>query len=433
MSARADGVSAPERAVIAGLALPGRPRWDLEEALDELERLAESAGAQVVGRFVQRRARPDPATLIGGGKVAELAREIEARGANLAVLEHELTPGQERNLAKALGVKVVDRPELILDIFAQRARTREGRLQVEVAQLTRLLPRLAGRGTELSRLGGGIGTRGPGETKLETDRRRVRERLAALRGRIGDIGRHRALYQRRRRRAPIPVVSLVGYTNAGKSTLLNALTGGGVVAAEDRLFSTLDPTSRRVALPGGATAVVTDTVGFIRHIPPQLVAAFTATLGELHESDLLLHVVDASHPAADEQRETVLGFLGELGLGQRPRLEVWNKIDRLPPGDPLRGGAAPRSGVAISARTGEGIPALLGAVRRLLAGDAGREVSALVPFGRLGALAPLRREGRVLEERSGPEGVHVRLLLDEAREARLRAAGALFDTAPGGN
>ena len=256
-----------EKAVLVGLQLRGRAAWDLEESLDELGRLAVSAGAEVVGTFVQRRDRPDPATLIGSGKSAELAELLKERGANLALFEHELTPGQERNLTRALETKVLDRTDLILDIFAQRAHSREGRLQVEVAQLARLLPRLIGKGLALSRLGGGIGTRGPGETKLEADRRRVRDRLTALRLRIAALGRHRALYQRRRRKAPIPVVALVGYTNAGKSTLLNALSGSSVVA-EDRLFSTLDPTTRRITLPGGGAFVLTDTVGFIRHIPP---------------------------------------------------------------------------------------------------------------------------------------------------------------------
>jgi GTP-binding protein HflX len=411
-----------ERAVLVGLELRGRSRWDLEESLEELARLAESAGAAVCGTFLQRRDRPDPATLLGSGKVQELKRFVLERGANLVVLEHELTPGQERNLGKALGVTVIDRSDLILDIFAQRARTREGKLQVEAAQLTRLLPRLVGKGLELSRLGGGIGTRGPGETRLETDRRVVRERLAALRLRIDAIGRHRALYQRRRRKAPVAVVALVGYTNAGKSTLLNALAGSAV-AAEDRLFSTLDPTSRRVALPGGGACVLTDTVGFIRHIPPQLVAAFTATLAELHEADLLLHVIDASHPAGEEQRDVVLGFLRELGLADTPRLEVWNKIDRLPDLAPLRAGIPGSAhAVSVSARTGLHLDLLRRRVRELLHARGEREREVLVPYGRLGALAPLRRAHRVLAETALPEGMLVRLRLDDAAERRLERA-----------
>jgi GTP-binding protein HflX len=417
-----------ERALLVGLHLRGRPAWDLEESLAELGRLAVSAGAEVVGTFRQRRERPDPATLIGSGKTADLAAALAEAGANLALFEHELTPGQERNLAKALATKVLDRTDLILDIFAQRARTREGRLQVEVAQLARLLPRLIGKGLELSRLGGGIGTRGPGETRLEADRRRVRDRLTALRQRIAAIGRHRALYQRRRRKAPIPVVALVGYTNAGKSTLLNALAGSRVLA-EDRLFSTLDPTSRRIALPGGGAFVLTDTVGFIRHIPPQLTAAFTATLGELHEADLLLHVTDVSHPAHEEQRETVLAFLRELGLERLPRLEVSSKIDRLDPQDPQRtGAAAAEGGVAVSAVTGEGLPQLLARVEALLA--CGSERVFVVPYERLGVLARLRREGRVLGEAALPEGLRVRIRCDDAGAARL--ARALRPAAPAG-
>jgi GTP-binding protein HflX len=415
-----------ERALLVGLQLRGRPAWDLDESLAELERLAVSAGAEVAGTFRQRRDRPDPATLIGKGKAAELAALLEERGATLALFEHELTPGQERNLAGALGVKVLDRTDLILDIFAQRARTREGRLQVEVAQLARLLPRLVGKGIAMSRLGGGIGTRGPGETRLEADRRRVRERLTALRLKSASIGRHRALYQRRRRKAPVPVVALVGYTNAGKSTLLNALAGSSVVA-ENRLFSTLDPTSRRIALPGGGAFVLTDTVGFIRHIPPQLTAAFTATLGELHEADLLLHVTDASHPAHDAQRDTVLAFLRELGLEGAPRLDVYSKIDRLAPGDPLR--SAGGGVVAVSAATGENLDRLLARVGELLAPEAVQEV--LVPYARLGALARLRREGRVVGETARADGLLVRLRLDPAAAARLVRALAAHDARAG--
>jgi len=418
-----------EKAVLVGLLLRGRSLWDLDESLDELGQLAVSAGAQVVGTFRQRRDRPAPATLIGSGKTTELAALLTERGANLAIFEHELTPGQERNLSRALATKVLDRTDLILDIFAQRARTREGRLQVEVAQLARLLPRLIGKGLELSRLGGGIGTRGPGETRLEADRRRVRERLTALRLKSAAIGRHRAIYQRRRRKAPIPVVALVGYTNAGKSTLLNALAGSRVIA-EDRLFSTLDPTSRRIALPGGGAFVLTDTVGFIRHIPPQLTSAFTATLGELHEADLLLHVTDLSHPGHEEQRQTVLAFLRELGLAGIPRLEVYSKVDRLAPRDPLRTGPAPTSGaIAVSARTGERLDDLLARVDSLLARGGEREF--LVPYERLGSLTRLRAEGRVLGETALPEGLRVRIRCDEATAARLARALALPRGLPG--
>jgi GTP-binding protein HflX len=408
-----------ERAVLVGLHLPARPAWELEESIDELARLADSAGAEVVARVVQRRDRPDAATLLGRGKLEELVLLLKELDADLVLYDGELSPSQERNIAKVLEVRVVSRTDLILDIFAQRARTREGKLQVEMAQLTRRLTRLVGSSAALSRLGGGIGTRGPGETRLETDRRLVRDRLAHLRGQLEKIDRHRALYQRRRRKAPVAVVSLVGYTNAGKSTLLNAIAGSGV-AAEDRLFSTLDPTSRRVALPGGRTCVFTDTVGFIRHIPPQLVAAFKGTLGELNEADLLLHVVDISHPAHEEQREVVLGFLRELGLEGKPRLEVYNKIDRLDPEDPLRTRGTGRAGaVAVSARSGERLPELLEQVRELLGAGDSFEAVLVVPYGRLGALAEARRRGELLEETALPEGLRVRLLLGPSAAARL--------------
>ena len=427
MSAQRPG-TLREKALLVGLQLRGRASWDLGESLDELGRMAVSAGAEVVGTFIQRRDRPDAATLIGSGKTAELAKLLTERGANLALFEHELTPGQERNLTRALDTKVLDRTDLILDIFAQRARSREGRLQVEAAQLARLLPRLIGKGLALSRLGGGIGTRGPGETKLEADRRRVRDRLTALRLRIAALGRHQALYQRRRRKAPVPVVALVGYTNAGKSTLLNALSGSTVVV-EDRLFSTLDPTTRRITLPGGGAFVLTDTVGFIRHIPPELTAAFTATLGELHEADLLLHVTDVSHPAHEEQRETVLAFLRHLDLANIPRLEVYSKIDRLPAGDPLRTAPSTTAAVAVSAASGERLGELLARVESLLAFGGEREF--LVPYERLGVLTRLRGEGRVLGEAALPEGLRVRIRCDDAAAARLTRALALPRSRPG--
>ncbi len=325
-------------------------RWEAEESLAELERLAKSAGAQVADTVLQERDRLDPRYLIGKGK----AEEIRGRcaGVDLVILDEELSGSQQRNLERLLGRRVVDRTGLILDIFAQRAQTREGKLQVELAQLDYLLPRLAGAWTHLERLGGGIGTRGPGETQLESDRRRIKTRMAKLRRDLEQVRRHRALLRRPRRKVPFPIVALVGYTNAGKSSLMNALTRASVVV-QDQLFATLDPTLRRLKLPGDRVALLSDTVGFIRKIPHQLVAAFQATLEEVQEADVLLHVVDISHPNAELQQAAVEAVLGELGLADRPTILVFNKIDRLGRSDFSR---RPGSGrVYTSAKTGAGL------------------------------------------------------------------------------
>ena len=302
--------------------------------MKELGELARSAGARVVGSMVQRLDKPTHAYM-GKGKLEELKRGAQEHAFDTVICDDELTPTQQRNLENALGdAKVIDRTALILDVFARRAQTREGRLQVELAQHEYLLPRLAGQWSHLERLGGGIGTRGPGETQLETDRRLVRDRIQRLKRNLEDVRRHRRLYQARRRERSIPVASLVGYTNAGKSTLLNSLTGAGV-AAEDKLFSTLDPVTRRVVLPSGRELLLTDTVGFIQKLPTTLVAAFRATLEEADESALIVHVLDITHPNAAEQAEVVDQILGELGLSHKPRLLVLNKIDLLEPeGDP---------------------------------------------------------------------------------------------------
>ncbi|HXF82747.1 MAG TPA: GTPase HflX, partial [bacterium] len=324
LAVRAPG---PERAVLVGVhgVDPGR-----DPEMEELARLAEAAGAVVVGTLVQHRTRPVPATFLGRGKVEELRALCRRVGADLVIADHELTPVQQRNLEDALGIKVIDRTALVLDIFARRAQTHEGRLQVELAQMTYLLPRLTGRGTALSRLGGGIGTRGPGETKLEVDRRRIRRRITDLRRQIAEIRRTRALQRAARREAQFPTVALVGYTNAGKSTLLNALTDAGVFV-EDKLFATLDPTVRRVTLPNGRPALVVDTVGFISRLPTQLVAAFHATLEEVTEADLLVHVVDGSHPDRRAQMRAVREVLGQLGAADKPTVVAVNKTDLLPP------------------------------------------------------------------------------------------------------
>ena len=328
-----------ERAFLVAVEVKGKDgRWDTQSSLDELSLLARTAGARVVGSESQKLESPHPAHYVGKGKLEEIKAERRQCGYTLVVFDDELTPSQQRNLEDALKVKVLDRTALILDIFARRARTKEGRLQVDLAQAQYLLPRLAGQWSHLERLEGRIGTRGPGETQLETDRRLVRTKIGRLKGQIEAVRRHRALYRRRRARTGVPVVALVGYTNAGKSTLMRALSGADVFV-EDLLFATLDPLTRRVTLPGGHRALVTDTVGFIQKLPTQLVAAFRATLEELSEADLLLHVVDITHPNAAEQSQTVEDTLAKLGLANKPRVTALNKVDRLTrdDGSPVKG------------------------------------------------------------------------------------------------
>jgi GTP-binding protein HflX len=343
----------PEAALLVGVARNREPRWQAEDSLAELEQLALSAGARVVETILQERDRLDPRYLMGKGKALEIRQRCG--GVDLVILDEELSGSQQRNLEELLGKRVVDRTGLILDIFAQRAQTREGKLQVELAQLDYVLPRLAGAWSHLERLGGGIGTRGPGETQLESDRRRIRTRMAKIRRDLEQVRRHRALLRRPRRKVPFPILALVGYTNAGKSSLLNALTHAGVTV-QNQLFATLDPTLRRLALPGNRVALLSDTVGFIRKLPHQLVAAFQATLEEIQEASVLLHVVDISHPNAQAQQSAVESVLGELGLADRPTILVFNKIDRLGQSPfPWRPGSGR---VAVSAKTGAGLDEL---------------------------------------------------------------------------
>ena len=306
----------------------GNDGWTSQDSLDELALLTDTAGAKVVGQVVQRLQRPNSAYYVGRGKVQEIASQRVSLDYSVVILDDELSPSQQRNLEDALKVKVLDRTALILDIFAQHARTREGRLQVELAQHQYLLPRLRGQWSHLERLEGRIGTRGPGETQLETDRRLIRNKIQHLKADLERVRRQRSLYRRRRARQGIPVVSFVGYTNAGKSTLMRALSGADVLV-EDKLFATLDPVTRRLRLPAGGTALLTDTVGFIHKLPAQLVAAFRATLEELAEADLLLHVVDITHPNTAEQSQTVEDTLTALGLTEKPRITVLNKVDLL--------------------------------------------------------------------------------------------------------
>ena len=361
---------------MAGIRLKGRRSlWASKDSLTELRDLAGSAGARVVGSFSQRLDRPTN-TYLGKGKVEELSSLVESHSFDTLICDDELTPTQQRNLEDALGAKVIDRTALILDVFARRARTREGRLQVELAQNEYLLPRLAGQWSHLERLGGGIGTRGPGETQIETDRRLVRNGIQRLKRNLTDVRRHRSLYRARRRDQGVAVASLVGYTNAGKSTLLNGLTRAGVVA-EDRLFSTLDPVTRRVLLPSGRDLLVTDTVGFIQKLPPAIVDAFRATLEEVEESSVVLHVVDIAHRNAAEQAHVVHEILAKMGLSERPRVLVLNKIDLLGYDgmdgltDGLRGLAEAHQRVVFtSAMDGTGLTPLLSEVDALLAESA---------------------------------------------------------------
>lgn len=321
--------SGAEKAYLVGVdAREDDNRWPASSSLDELGHLTHAAGAEVVGRLTQKLLRPSPTHYLGDGKLRELAGLRAVLGYEVVIFDDELQPRQQRNLEEALKVKVIDRTALILDIFGRRAQTREGQIQVELAQHKYLLPRLAGQWSHLERLGGGIGTRGPGESQLETDRRLIHDRIRRLEDRLEGVRRHRALYQGRRRRAGIPVVALVGYTNAGKSTVLNAL-GQADVPVRHTLFSTLDPVTRRVMLPDGQPCLLTDTVGFIQKLPPAVVAAFRATLEELEHASLLLHVIDITHPEASRQCQAVESILSTLHLSAKPRLLVVNKLDRV--------------------------------------------------------------------------------------------------------
>jgi GTP-binding protein HflX len=359
-------VSFPRRevAVLIGLRRPHQSRWDAEDSLEELAQLVISAGATPAFRVLQERFLPNPRTLIGPGK-AEEVRVICEEGADLVIFDDDLTGSQQRNLEAALGRRVVDRTGLILDIFAQRARSREGKLQVELAQLTYVLPRLAGHGGELSRLGGGIGTRGPGETQLEVDRRRIRRRIVKIEEELEKVRRHRALLRRHRQKRALATAALVGYTNAGKSSVLNALTDAALPVA-DKFFATLDPTLRKVIVPGGREILLSDTVGFIRKLPHQLVEAFKATLEEVRASDFLLHVIDISHPDWQNQSQAVMTVVGELGAAAKPLINVYNKVDKLPHPEAVTFLARRPRSVVVSARTGAGLDDLKHAMAETL-------------------------------------------------------------------
>lgn len=401
-----------ERAVLCGIDT-GTEEFSSDSTLKELAQLAETAGAEVIATVLQKRPSPDPATLLGAGKLREIAQHCRDWQADLLIFDDELTGTQLRNIADLAGVRVVDRTALILDIFAARARSGEGRLQVELAQLEYLTTRLVGMREGLSRLGGGIGTRGPGESKLETDRRHIRRRIRTLQTAIDEISSRRGLLRAGRSRSGIPTAALVGYTNAGKSTLLNALTGAGVVA-EDKLFATLDPTARGLSLPDGRRVVLIDTVGFIRKLPHHLVDAFRSTLEEAAQADLILNLCDASDPGAPEQLSVSDGILRELGCEGKPQLVLLNKCDRIPGGVPLLPGLSGRESVPISAKTGEGFYEMLRAVARLL--PVKREcVRLALPYAKTALVEELRRFGTVDTIDYREDGIHLEGTLDADR------------------
>lgn len=379
---------------------------DSEQSLDELAGLAETAGALVITRVLQNRQKPDPATYIGSGKAEELSLTCQALEIDLAIFDDELTGAQKRNIENALGVRVIDRTALILDIFAQHAQSAEGKLQVELAQMKYRLPRLTGQGTELSRLGGGIGTRGPGETQLEVDRRRIRKRIDDLERDLKEIKQHRDLRRARREKQGQTVVALVGYTNAGKSTLLNALSGSDVLV-EDKLFATLDPVMRNVDLPENRSCLLVDTVGFIRKLPHPLVQAFRSTLEEAIYADLLIVVSDLSSPNYAQQRDTVFEVLNDLGATDRPILEVLNKADRVKADTVVE----PADAILISARDGTGLETLKAEIARRIAAMRHR-AELVIPYSKGNLLSMLHSSGQVLSEEYLAEGTKVDCLLD---------------------
>ena len=366
---------------------------DFDASLAEFQELARSAGATIAAVILQRRVQPDAATLVGGGKLDEIIATVASTGASLVLFDHDLTPSQARNVEARLPCTVIDRTQLILDIFARHARTREGMLQVELAQLEYKLPRLAGRGKSMSQLGGGIGTRGPGETQLETDRRRINTRIARIKQQLEAVRRIRRQQRGRREAVPVPAVALVGYTNAGKSTLFNALTGAEVLASE-RMFATLDPKLRQLTLPSRRKVLLSDTVGFLRNLPHALVTSFRATLEEGERAELLLHVRDAASPTLDEQRAQVEAVLAELDVSSKPTLQVLNKIDLLPPDAAFPPGTIPVSGMK-----GTGLHELLLAIDAALTADLLEEAEFRIPQSEGRVLAALERGATVTQQR----------------------------------
>ena len=402
----------PERALLVSL---DTGDYDAEASVAELYELVRSAGAEPFGTITQKRPNPDTATCVGSGMMEQIAQTCETHEIDLLVFDRELTPSQIRNIEEISHTRTIDRTMLILDIFALRARSREGRLQVELAQLRYLLPRLMGQGAALSRLGGGIGTRGPGETKLETDRRHIRRRIEGIRDQLREVEARRAETAKRRKKDGVITVALVGYTNAGKSTLMNRLTDAGVLA-EDKLFATLDPTARALKLPGGRSVMLVDTVGFIRRLPHHLVEAFKSTLEQAAQADVILCVCDASSPEAQEHLQVTRDLLAEIAGEARPVIPVMNKCDLVPAlhDMPMIGGA-----VRISALDGSGVDTLLTAIEENLPIQL-KDVELLFPFHAVGAAAPLRKEGLLREEEYTENGLHAYASLDPIQLAAMK-------------
>ncbi len=402
-----------ERAILVGMEYNGLfnvSGWNIEDSVEELKQLADTAGAVVVAKFIQKRPKPDPAFFIGKGKVQELALYVQQENIDLCIFDDELSPAQQRNIEQAMGIRVLDRTALILDIFAQRAHTNEGKLQVELAQLQYTLPRIMGKGLSLSRLGGGIGTRGPGETKLEVDRRRIRDRIAYLKECISKVKSVRTLHRAGRSKASVPTVSLVGYTNAGKSTLLNTLTNSDIYA-KDQLFATLDPTMRQLNLPDKQQVILTDTVGFIQRLPHQLVAAFQSTLEEVIESDILLHVIDVSHELYKEQSKAVYQVLNEIGVKDKTIITVYNKVDKLSDAAGLiHRLEQEENSICISAKSGLNTGKLLELIGENLNMKAVEAVF-IIPYSDSDKAARLHNIGTVLEQEYLVEGTRLKVRL----------------------
>ena len=400
-----------ERAILIGMEW-GRndSLWTVDDSLEELKQLADTAGATVIKKFIQKRPKPDPAFFIGRGKVQELALYAQQENIDLCIFDDELSPAQQRNIESVMGIRILDRAALILDIFAQRARTNEGKLQVELAQLQYTLPRIMGKGLMLSRLGGGIGTRGPGETKLEVDRRRIRDRIAFIKDQIEKVKAVRSLHRSKRKKNNVFEVSLVGYTNAGKSTLLNTLTNSDIYA-KDQLFATLDPTTRQLTLPNKQEIIITDTVGFIQRLPHQLIAAFRSTLEVVTEADLLVHVIDVSHELYKEQAAAVHEVLKEIGAETKPVITVYNKIDKLPPDSKLADRLAlEEDTVCISAAKKLNLEALQQMIETHLKSKA-VEVTLCIPYAETAKAAQLHETANVLEQEYTENGAVMKVIL----------------------